>query len=99
VVGVKQKMVLLLFVFGVPSLVTSQKLNFPISIPPGSIPPKIVGVKCSMFKTHDDAQRYYLYWKSKGQTPKKLDADKDGSACDCLPGGPKYGTKSCNRSR
>ena len=50
-------------------------------------------VYCSDFATQAQAQRYYqqnnAYW---------LDRDGDGEACECLPGGSKYGSSRC-RSR
>ncbi|RLL46402.1 hypothetical protein D9K79_08090 [Acinetobacter cumulans] len=39
---------------------------------------------CKDFKTHQEAQAYF---NAKKQGYKRLDRDKDGSACDCLPGG------------
>ena len=45
-------------------------------------------VKCADFKTHKEAQAYF---NAKKPGYKRLDRDKDGSACDCLPGG--NGTK------
>jgi hypothetical protein len=93
-----KKLMLLMLVLS--SVVLAQTIKpGSVVVPAGSAPKRIIGVKCEMFKTHDDAQRYYLYWKSKGKTPKTLDRDKDGSACDCLPGGPKFGTKSCNKAK
>lgn len=41
-------------------------------------------VKCADFKTHKEAQNYF---NAKKPGYKRLDRDKDGSACDCLPGG------------
>lgn len=44
--------------------------------------------KCADFKTHQEAQTWYEQRKKSVQTGwKSLDRDKDGSACDCLPGG------------
>ncbi len=44
--------------------------------------------KCADFSTQKQAQAWYEQRKSSGQTGwKSLDRDKDGSACDCLPGG------------
>ena len=39
---------------------------------------------CKDFKTHQEAQAYF---NAKKPGYKRLDRDKDGSACDCLPGG------------
>ena len=39
---------------------------------------------CKDFKTHKEAQAYF---DAKKPGYKPLDRDKDGSACDCLPGG------------
>ena len=47
---------------------------------------------CKDFKTHQEAQAYF---NAKKPGYKRLDRDKDGSACDCLPGG--SGTKGPNR--
>lgn len=41
-------------------------------------------VKCADFSTHAEAQAYF---NAKKPGYKRLDRDKDGSACDCLPGG------------
>lgn len=49
-------------------------------------------VKCKDFKTHQEAQNYF---NAKKPGYKRLDRDKDGSACDCLPGG--NGTKCPKR--
>ncbi|VTU07537.1 Excalibur calcium-binding domain [Actinobacillus indolicus] len=49
-------------------------------------------VKCSDFTTQAEAQAYMeqngAYW---------LDRDKDGEACECLPGGSKHGTSKCKK--
>ena len=45
-------------------------------------------VSCKSFATHAQAQAYF---NAKKPGYKRLDRDKDGSACDCLPGG--NGTK------
>lgn len=50
-------------------------------------------VKCSDFNTQAAAQRYHN--QHGGQT--RLDRDQDGEACECLPGGSKYGTSTCAR--
>ncbi len=43
---------------------------------------------CKDFKTQKEAQAYYNKRKKAGLKGwKKLDHDKDGQACDCLPGG------------
>lgn len=39
-------------------------------------------VSCKSFKTQSEAQAYYIKYKAKN-----LDRDRDGQACDCLPGG------------
>ena len=39
---------------------------------------------CKDFRTHADAQNYF---NAKKPVYKRLDRDKDGIACDCLPGG------------
>lgn len=41
-------------------------------------------VKCKDFRTHAQAQAYF---NAKKPGYKRLDRDKDSSACDCLPGG------------
>lgn len=41
-------------------------------------------IKCKDFRTHAEAQAYF---NAKKPGYKRLDRDKDGSACDCLPGG------------
>lgn len=44
--------------------------------------------KCANFSTQKEAQAWYEQRKNSGQTGwKSLDRDKDGRACDCLPGG------------
>lgn len=47
-------------------------------------------VRCSDFSTQSEAQRYMrvhgTYY---------LDRDKDGEACECLPGGSAYGSSVC----
>lgn len=44
--------------------------------------------KCADFSSQKEAQSWYEQRKKSGQTGwKSLDRDKDGSACDCLPGG------------
>ena len=47
-------------------------------------------VQCSNFATQEEAQRYY---ERNGAT--WLDRDRDGEACECLPGGSKYGSSKC----
>ena len=49
-------------------------------------------VKCADFKNQKEAQAYF---NAKKSGYKRLDRDKDGSACDCLPGG--NGTKCPKR--
>lgn len=38
--------------------------------------------KCADFKTQQQAQNYFIK-----HGDKRLDRDKDGRGCDCLPGG------------
>ena len=45
------------------------------------------------FDTQEEAQRYHE--EHGGNT--RLDGDKDGEACECLPGGSAYGNPKCNR--
>lgn len=53
--------------------------------------------KCADFSTQKEAQTWYEQRKKSGQTGwKSLDRDKDGSACDCLPGG---NGKKCPKKR
>ncbi|MDO5058311.1 MAG: excalibur calcium-binding domain-containing protein [Neisseria sp.] len=56
--------------------------------------PLFAKTTCSSFNTQAEAQRYYLthnaYW---------LDRDRDGEACECLPGGSKYGKRTCKKYR
>ena len=49
-------------------------------------------VQCSNFATQEEAQRYY---ERNGAT--WLDRDRDGEACECLPGGSKYGSSKCQK--
>lgn len=49
-------------------------------------------VQCSNFATQEEAQRYY---ERNGAT--WLDRDRDGEACECLPGGSKYGSSRCRK--
>ncbi|MDG6895690.1 excalibur calcium-binding domain-containing protein [Volucribacter amazonae] len=48
--------------------------------------------RCADFATQAEAQaymkRYGAYY---------LDRDRDGEACECLPGGSKYGSSVCRR--
>lgn len=48
---------------------------------------------CKDFKTQKEAQAYF---NAKKPGYKPLDRDKDGSACDCLPGG---NGKKCPKSK
>lgn len=50
-------------------------------------------VSCKDFRTQAEAQRYHDSKKGKTQ----LDRDKDGEACECLPGGSNYGTARCRK--
>ena len=49
-------------------------------------------VTCRDFASQSEAQLYMhqhqAYW---------LDGDKDGEACECLPGGSKYGQRICRK--
>lgn len=49
-------------------------------------------VRCSDFATQAEAQRYYEQYRAY-----HLDRDRDGEACECLPGGSKYGSSRCRR--
>ena len=49
---------------------------------------------CSMFTTQAEAQAYFIKYKAK-----ELDRDKDGEACECLPGGSKDGAAICKKSK
>ena len=49
---------------------------------------------CSMFATQAEAQAYFIKYKAK-----ELDRDKDGEACECLPGGSKDGAAICKKSK
>ncbi|MCQ9124445.1 excalibur calcium-binding domain-containing protein [Rodentibacter caecimuris] len=48
--------------------------------------------RCSDFSTQEEAQAYMVRY---GAT--YLDRDRDGEACECLPGGSKYGSSVCKR--
>ena len=50
------------------------------------------GVRCSDFNTQEEAQRYY-----ETHHAYHLDRDRDGEACECLPGGSKYGSSRCKK--
>jgi len=52
--------------------------------------------KCADFSTQAQAQRYFEAHKPGW---KRLDGDKDGEACECLPGGSSYDKSSCKRWR
>lgn len=49
-------------------------------------------VKCSQFEDQKSAQKYMIYYGAY-----YLDRDKDGEACECLPGGSKHGQSICYR--
>lgn len=52
---------------------------------------------CKSFKTQQQAQAFYEQRKKSGQSGwKSLDRDRDGKACDCLPGG---SGKNCPKSK
>lgn len=55
--------------------------------------PAALAASCKDFKTHAQAQAYF---DAKKPGYKRLDRDKDGSACDCLPGG---GGKKCPKRK
>lgn len=40
---------------------------------------------CGDFKTHDEAQAFFISQGGPSQDPHKLDQDKDGNACETLP--------------
>lgn len=48
--------------------------------------------RCADFATQQEAQEYM---ERTGDT--RLDGDKDGEACECLPGGSRYGSSICRR--
>ena len=50
-------------------------------------------VACRDFDTQEEAQRYHE--EHGGNT--RLDGDKDGEACECLPGGSAHGSSKCDR--
>ncbi len=50
-------------------------------------------VACRDFSSQEEAQKYHE--EHGGNT--RLDGDKDGEACECLPGGSAYGSQKCNR--
>lgn len=54
------------------------------------------GVSCKSFNQQSAAQAYY---QAKKPGWKKLDKDGDGEACECLPGGSKYGESVCRSWR
>lgn len=49
-------------------------------------------VRCADFSSQQEAQNYM-----EQHGARKLDRDKDGEACECLPGGSKYGSSICRR--
>ncbi len=53
-----------------------------------------IAATCSMFATQAEAQAYFIKYKAK-----ELDRDKDGEACECLPGGSKDGAAICKKSK
>lgn len=48
--------------------------------------------KCADFATQQEAQIYMETYQAY-----RLDRDRDGEACECLPGGSKYGKKVCRK--
>ena len=50
-------------------------------------------VACRDFSSQEEAQKYHE--EHGGNT--RLDGDKDGEACECLPGGSAYGSQKCDR--
>ncbi|MGC7589498.1 excalibur calcium-binding domain-containing protein [Bisgaard Taxon 46] len=51
-------------------------------------------VSCKSFATQAQAQRYM---ESHRASHLDRDGDGDGEACECLPGGSKYGSSRCRR--
>lgn len=49
-------------------------------------------VSCKSFATQEQVQRYM-----ESHLASHLDCDGDGEACECLPGGSKYGSSRCRR--
>lgn len=54
----------------------------------------VYAARCSDFSTQREAQEYM---NRTGDT--RLDGDKDGEACECLPGGSAYGKSICRKYR
>ena len=59
-------------------------------------------VACRDFATQEEAQRYHeehgdLEVDGEGGHERRVDGDRDGEACECLPGGSAYGSPKCNR--
>ncbi|MEO0995355.1 MAG: excalibur calcium-binding domain-containing protein [Pseudomonadota bacterium] len=55
---------------------------------------------CKDFATYEQALRYYKERKESGRTGwKKLDRDRDGRPCECLPGGRKSDENACKAWR
>ena len=50
-------------------------------------------VACRDFSSQEEAQKYHE--EHGGNT--RLDRDKDGEACECLPGGSAHGSPVCDR--
>ncbi|MCD6261943.1 MAG: excalibur calcium-binding domain-containing protein [Deltaproteobacteria bacterium] len=84
----KQRFLLILLALVVLALVAAC-LNIDHSPSPSpSAPCNCAGpdLNCSDFATHAEAQRCYDYCKSQGYGDVfRLDADKDGIACESLP--------------
>ncbi|MCQ9120546.1 MULTISPECIES: excalibur calcium-binding domain-containing protein [Rodentibacter] len=51
-----------------------------------------VRARCADFATQAEAQQYM-----RQSDANYLDGDQDGEACECLPGGSKYGSSICRR--
>ncbi len=49
-------------------------------------------VRCDNFATQAEAQAFM-----KRNNAYYLDRDRDGQACECLPGGSKYGSSKCRK--
>ncbi|WGE32770.1 excalibur calcium-binding domain-containing protein [Actinobacillus genomosp. 2] len=52
--------------------------------------PTSFAARCADFSNQQEAQSYMQQTGARN-----LDRDRDGEACECLPGGSKYGTSVC----
>lgn len=50
-----------------------------------------LAVRCSDFPDQESAQK----WHEDNGGNTRLDRDKDGEACECLPGGSAHGSSKC----